>query len=231
MRREAVHGRWPVHPDVRPACRGAVAVEFSGWPGLPFTEIVDAATQMMVRTGAVFRPAPGRCPHISVAYTPDGAEAGRRGHPQGRAGSHRAAASWGRIRGPAAPGGAVPRRRAHHMEPDRRSASGGDATAQAQIREQRGRRRSGPRPSPLLLRQPITSAALTAPVERPAPRPTVNAEPGSAEPGRREGDGDQELVLAELAGGSAFLHGPEDRSSRHPSEAQCLVTLQQIGSS
>ncbi|OWA26864.1 hypothetical protein B9W61_00795 [Streptomyces sp. CS057] len=58
-------------------------------------------------------------------------------------------------------------------------------TAQAQIRAQRGRRRSSPRPNPLLLRQPTTPAALTAPVERPAPRPAVNAEPGAAEPSRR----------------------------------------------
>ncbi|MFF1505541.1 2'-5' RNA ligase family protein, partial [Streptomyces sp. NPDC058316] len=57
----------------RPAA-GNVAVEISGWPGRPFTEIVDALTQAMVRTGAPFTAAPSRYPHLSVAYASDGAE-------------------------------------------------------------------------------------------------------------------------------------------------------------
>ncbi|MGW2112381.1 2'-5' RNA ligase family protein [Streptomyces sp. NPDC001948] len=58
----------------RPAV-GAVAVEISGWPGRVFTEIVDAVTQATARsTGAVFRHAPSRYPHMSLAYTTDGAE-------------------------------------------------------------------------------------------------------------------------------------------------------------
>lgn len=57
----------------RPAV-GTVAVEVSGWPGRVFTEIVDTLTQAAVRTGASFTAAPSRYPHISVAYTADGAE-------------------------------------------------------------------------------------------------------------------------------------------------------------
>ncbi|MFJ9250349.1 2'-5' RNA ligase family protein [Streptomyces sp. NPDC101776] len=65
------------HPFVltfdRPAV-AAVAVEISGWPGRPFTEIVDAVTQAAIRTGVPFKPAPSRYPHVSVAYTADGAQ-------------------------------------------------------------------------------------------------------------------------------------------------------------
>lgn len=56
----------------RPAV-GNVAVEISGWPGRPFTEIVDALTQLTFRTGAAFKAAPSRYPHMSIAYTSDGA--------------------------------------------------------------------------------------------------------------------------------------------------------------
>lgn len=57
----------------RPAI-GNVAVEISGWPGDPFTGIVKAVTQSMVHTGAAFTAAPSRYPHMSLAYTSDGAE-------------------------------------------------------------------------------------------------------------------------------------------------------------
>jgi 2'-5' RNA ligase len=58
----------------RPAV-GAVAVEISGWPGRPFTEIVDTVTQATARsTEAAFKPAPSRYPHMSLAYTSHGAE-------------------------------------------------------------------------------------------------------------------------------------------------------------
>lgn len=57
----------------RPAV-GRVALEISGWPGSPFTEIVENLTQAMVRGGAPFTAAPSRYPHISLAYTSDGAE-------------------------------------------------------------------------------------------------------------------------------------------------------------
>lgn len=57
----------------RPAV-ATIAVEISGWPGRPFTEVVDAVTQTMIRTGASFKAAPSRYPHIPVAYTTDGAE-------------------------------------------------------------------------------------------------------------------------------------------------------------
>lgn len=57
----------------RPAV-GNLAVEISGWPGRPFTEIVEAVTQATVRTGAAFKAAPSRYPHISVAYAAEGAE-------------------------------------------------------------------------------------------------------------------------------------------------------------
>ncbi|MCY0929457.1 hypothetical protein OTB20_25305 [Streptomyces sp. H27-H1] len=53
---------------------GNVAVEMSGWPGGPFTQLVDDITRIMDRTGASFRPAPSRYPHMSVAYTSEGAE-------------------------------------------------------------------------------------------------------------------------------------------------------------
>ncbi|MET9656779.1 hypothetical protein [Streptomyces sp. NPDC006510] len=58
----------------RPAV-GAVAVEISGWPGRVFTEIVDAVTQATARsTDAAFKASPSRYPHMSLAYTSDGAE-------------------------------------------------------------------------------------------------------------------------------------------------------------
>lgn len=57
----------------RPAV-GNLAVEISGWPGRPFAEIVDALTQAMTRTGSVFKAAPSRYPHMSLAYAAEGAE-------------------------------------------------------------------------------------------------------------------------------------------------------------
>lgn len=57
----------------RPAI-GAVAVEISGWPGSPFTAVVEMLIQAMTRTGAAFAPAPSRYPHLSLAYTSDGAQ-------------------------------------------------------------------------------------------------------------------------------------------------------------
>ncbi|WP_307517433.1 2'-5' RNA ligase family protein [Streptomyces umbrinus] len=57
----------------RPAV-GNVAVEISGWPGRVFTEIVEALSQSMTRTGAAFKAAPSRYPHATVAYAADGAE-------------------------------------------------------------------------------------------------------------------------------------------------------------
>ncbi|MER6103676.1 2'-5' RNA ligase family protein [Streptomyces sp. NPDC001832] len=57
----------------RPAV-GNVGVEISGWPGHPFTEIVDTITQVMTRTGAAFKAAPSCYPHMSLAYAADGAE-------------------------------------------------------------------------------------------------------------------------------------------------------------
>ncbi|MFE6979281.1 2'-5' RNA ligase family protein [Streptomyces sp. NPDC057682] len=57
----------------RPAI-GNVAVEISGWPQNPFASIVDYLTGAMTRAGSVFKAAPSRYPHMSVAYTSDGAE-------------------------------------------------------------------------------------------------------------------------------------------------------------
>ncbi|WP_371632162.1 2'-5' RNA ligase family protein [Streptomyces sp. NBC_01259] len=57
----------------RPAV-GNFAVEISGWPGPPFTQLVDALTEAMARTGGAFTAAPSRFPHLSVAYASDGAE-------------------------------------------------------------------------------------------------------------------------------------------------------------
>ncbi|GAA1149175.1 2'-5' RNA ligase family protein [Streptomyces javensis] len=53
---------------------GNFAVEISGWPGRPFAAIVDTLTQVMTRTGAAFKAAPSRYPHMSLAYAADGAE-------------------------------------------------------------------------------------------------------------------------------------------------------------
>ncbi|MFG2417114.1 2'-5' RNA ligase family protein [Streptomyces goshikiensis] len=61
----------------RPAI-GPFAVELSGWPGCPFTALVDAVTQATARTGATVKPGPSRYPHLSVAYTTADA-AGREG--------------------------------------------------------------------------------------------------------------------------------------------------------
>ncbi|MEU6406201.1 2'-5' RNA ligase family protein [Streptomyces sp. NPDC046985] len=58
----------------RPAV-SAVGVEISGWPGAPFTTLVDIVTAAMDRTGAVYKPGPSRYPHISLGYTSTGAEA------------------------------------------------------------------------------------------------------------------------------------------------------------
>ncbi|MCZ1006781.1 2'-5' RNA ligase family protein [Streptomyces lydicus] len=57
----------------RPAV-GNVAVEINGWPRSPFAEIVEHLTQAMTRSGAAFTAAPSRYPHMSLAYTSDGAE-------------------------------------------------------------------------------------------------------------------------------------------------------------
>ncbi|MFD4342682.1 2'-5' RNA ligase family protein [Streptomyces anulatus] len=57
----------------RPAI-GNVAVELSGWPQDPFASIADFLTGAMTRAGGVFKAAPSRYPHMSVAYTSNGAE-------------------------------------------------------------------------------------------------------------------------------------------------------------
>lgn len=57
----------------RPAV-GNVAVEISGWPRSPFAAIVEYLTQAMSRSGGAFTAAPSRYPHMSLAYTSDGAE-------------------------------------------------------------------------------------------------------------------------------------------------------------
>ncbi|WP_405196275.1 2'-5' RNA ligase family protein [Streptomyces anulatus] len=57
----------------RPAI-GNVAVEVSGWPQFPFGSIVEHLTAAMTRTGGTFKAAPSRYPHMSVAYTSNGAE-------------------------------------------------------------------------------------------------------------------------------------------------------------
>nr|WP_329941407.1 2'-5' RNA ligase family protein [Streptomyces sp. BE147] len=49
-------------------------VEISGWPGPPFAGIVNTLIQAMTRTGAEFRAAPSRFPHVSLAYASTGAE-------------------------------------------------------------------------------------------------------------------------------------------------------------
>lgn len=54
---------------------GNVGIEIGGWPGLPFTEIVNAVTQVTACAGADFKAAPSRYPHMSLAYASDGAEA------------------------------------------------------------------------------------------------------------------------------------------------------------
>ncbi|WP_413751727.1 2'-5' RNA ligase family protein (plasmid) [Streptomyces sp. R-74717] len=53
---------------------GNVGVEISGWPGPLFAKIVDTLTQTMTRTGAAFRAAPSRYPHMSLAYASEGAD-------------------------------------------------------------------------------------------------------------------------------------------------------------
>ncbi|MFF5282458.1 2'-5' RNA ligase family protein [Streptomyces sp. NPDC013171] len=57
----------------RPAV-GPFAIELSGWPGRPFTTLVDAVSQATARTGVAFKPEPSRYPHMSTAYTTAGAE-------------------------------------------------------------------------------------------------------------------------------------------------------------
>ncbi|KIF05635.1 hypothetical protein PL81_11790 [Streptomyces sp. RSD-27] len=57
----------------RPAV-GAVAVEISGWPGRPFTALVDIVTAATDRTGAAFKAGPSCYPHLSLGYTSTGAE-------------------------------------------------------------------------------------------------------------------------------------------------------------
>ncbi|MFF8732776.1 hypothetical protein ACF073_40880 [Streptomyces sp. NPDC015171] len=56
----------------RPAI-GAAAVEISGWPGRPFTELVTILTKI-TQAHAPFRPAVSRYPHMSIAYTGAGAD-------------------------------------------------------------------------------------------------------------------------------------------------------------
>ncbi|WP_189750472.1 2'-5' RNA ligase family protein [Streptomyces tendae] len=57
----------------RPAV-GPVAVEISGWPGQPFAELGTAVTEAMTGSGVPFTAARSRYPHMSVAYTTEGAE-------------------------------------------------------------------------------------------------------------------------------------------------------------
>ncbi|MFE6022737.1 2'-5' RNA ligase family protein [Streptomyces sp. NPDC056441] len=57
----------------RPAI-APVAIEISGWPGAPFTRLVDSITQL-TQQHAAFRPAASRYPHMSIAYTGPGSEA------------------------------------------------------------------------------------------------------------------------------------------------------------
>ncbi|MFH9298893.1 2'-5' RNA ligase family protein [Streptomyces sp. NPDC017520] len=56
----------------RPAV-GALAIEVSGWPGAPFSALVDMVTAATDRTGAAFKPGRSRYPHISLGYTTSGA--------------------------------------------------------------------------------------------------------------------------------------------------------------
>lgn len=51
-----------------------VGFDLSGWPGRPFTVLVDALTQVMAGTKKEFAPAPSRHPHLSLAYAADGAQ-------------------------------------------------------------------------------------------------------------------------------------------------------------
>ncbi|MFD3663171.1 hypothetical protein ACFWVF_21685 [Streptomyces sp. NPDC058659] len=53
---------------------GALAVEISGWPGAPFTALMDMVTAAMGRTGAAYKPGPSRYPHIALGYTTDAAD-------------------------------------------------------------------------------------------------------------------------------------------------------------
>ncbi|MEU3408911.1 2'-5' RNA ligase family protein [Streptomyces sp. NPDC006670] len=53
---------------------GTVGVEVSGWPGKPFTALVDIVTAAMDRTGGAFKAGPSRYPHNSLGYTSAGAE-------------------------------------------------------------------------------------------------------------------------------------------------------------
>ncbi|MFE2936564.1 hypothetical protein [Streptomyces sp. NPDC059278] len=51
-----------------------VAIEISGWPGTPFTRLVDSITQFTQEQRTAFRPAASRYPHMSIAYTGPGSE-------------------------------------------------------------------------------------------------------------------------------------------------------------
>ncbi|MFJ5850436.1 2'-5' RNA ligase family protein [Streptomyces sp. NPDC092903] len=58
----------------RPAI-APVAIEISGWPGTPFTRLVDSITQLMQKQHTAFRPAASHYPHMSIAYTGPGSNA------------------------------------------------------------------------------------------------------------------------------------------------------------
>lgn len=57
----------------RPAI-APVAIEISGWPGTPFTRLVDSITQLTQEQCTAFQPAASRYPHMSIAYTGKGSE-------------------------------------------------------------------------------------------------------------------------------------------------------------
>lgn len=57
----------------RPAI-GAVAVELSGWPGAAFDQVAGVVVTATAAAAPGFRPGVSRYPHISVAYTTDGAQ-------------------------------------------------------------------------------------------------------------------------------------------------------------
>lgn len=57
----------------RPAI-ASLAIEISGWPGTPFTRLVDTITQLTLEQRGDFRPAASRYPHMSIAYTSQGSE-------------------------------------------------------------------------------------------------------------------------------------------------------------
>ncbi|MFD4861612.1 2'-5' RNA ligase family protein [Streptomyces atratus] len=57
----------------RPAI-APVAIEISGWPGTPFTRLVDSITQLTQEQRTAFQPAASRYPHMSIAYAGEGSE-------------------------------------------------------------------------------------------------------------------------------------------------------------